>query len=121
MVVSWGEESRPLASNTGWSQFGAWADTLDPEAYRQVVHLWEHGYATDVAALAKQLDGAIKHNPPKDHTVHDTAEGLLEAVRMAKGADAIGVSNGMGPDDGADEFDHEAGEYDLTPEEAHAE
>lgn len=120
MTVEWGEkddESRPLASNAGWSDFGRWADTLDPTEYRQVVHLWEHGYVRDVPGLAADLDAAIKHSPPQEHSVHDTAEGLLRTIRAATKADHLAVTNGMGKDEGEDQWDEEAADYDPQPAE----
>lgn len=117
LTVSWGAgdaESQPLSTNSGWSALGEWADTLDPHAYRAVVHLWEHGHARDPAALAAQLSMALSHFPPADPTVRDTAGGLLRAAHAADaaGADHVAVGNGMGPDAGEDEWDEEAAHFD---------
>jgi hypothetical protein len=115
LSIEWGEapdQSRQLATGAGWSAFGLWADTLDPTVYREVVHLWEHGYTRKPDALVLQLEAALTRVPPGDSTVHATAEHLLTTARAAKGADHLAVDLGFGPDDGHDEWDQDADEYD---------
>lgn len=115
LAVEWGasdDQSQALATNSGWGAFGAWADTLDHHAYREVVHIWEHHYTREPAALADQLTHALSHFPPTDATVRDTAAGLLRAAHAASGSDQLVVTNGTGPDDGEDEWDEEAADFD---------
>ncbi len=112
-----------LATNSGWGEFGAWADALDATTFREVVCLWEHGYTRHVGVLVTQLDLALTRQPPTDPTVRDTAENLLKIAReaAAKGADDLSVTDGMGPseDDEEDEWDEEAADFD--PPESKAE
>lgn len=115
MTIQHAGGAESLASNSGWSAFGRWADALDPVRYRQVVHLWEHGYVRDVRGLIAQLDAALSAAGPADPTVHDTAENLLRVAHAAAGSDHLAVTDGTGPatDDDDDETDEEAANYDL--------
>jgi hypothetical protein len=106
-------QSRPLSTNSAWSNFGKWADKLDAVEYRQIVHLWEHGYVRDVPAFAKQLAAALKKKAPKAKSARRTIEDLLAAANEASKADYLAVTNGIeSATNDEDEFDEEAADYD---------
>lgn len=114
LSITWDSGSRPLATNSGWSAFGRWVDSLDAGIYKRVVQFWEHGHVGDVAEFVQQLEGAILAVPPEDQSVLATTRGLLESARTAGDTDHLFVDSGLGTDEGEDEFDEEAAEFDPS-------
>lgn len=100
-----------VATNTGWSQFGDWADGLDVGTYPAIVQLWEHGHSTSLADLEGQLATAIKAHPPADDGTREVAQAVLDAVGENPDAEIVLITNGMRTDDGKpDESKLEPGE-----------
>lgn len=88
-------EGDQVATNSGWTDFGDWVDTLPLKGYRRVIELWEHGVTFHVAELASQLRRAVKNRkPPKD--VRSVAEGVIFL------AEKFSWSEGAFVDDGSD-------------------
>src|ERR1700679_1530467 len=71
------DEPGDLASNQGWSDFGAWADGLDSDQFPAIVHLNEHGWYEPVGDLVKELPGAIKAHPPTATGLDSTLQGMM--------------------------------------------
>lgn len=91
-----GEQQVPLASLSGWSEFKAWADTLD--ASDEISHLCEYGFSQNIPALIAQLEASIPAG-----SVGNTVRDLIGNLRAApEGAESIFVSDGMGDEDAAD-------------------
>ena len=88
------DEQIPLASNAGWSQFGAWVDGLD-DSFTELSHLWEYGWSEPVADLREQLLSAIHSTPPNDADTAHTAKQLLESLSRLQDEGAVVVTDGM--------------------------
>ena len=109
VYAEWEGGGDQVASTTGWSDFGAWADQLDAELFPEVVRLWEYGGVDSATDLVSQLESALRDDSPADWTVRHTADGLLALARKAAGSgESFDVTDGMGRDDGRDEADDEA-------------
>ena len=74
-----GQTGPQIASNTGWGDAGRWIDGLDPQTYGELVHLHEHGWTQQLAALRDQVAAAMRGSPP-DKTVAATMKELLDAI-----------------------------------------
>ena len=95
-----------VATNTGWSQFGDWADDQDVADYPALVQLWEHGHSTSLkdvhVELGKALQGhTLPYNPEGD--LRAIMEGLQKAVGDNLDAEILLVTNGVRADDGSPE------------------
>lgn len=100
-----------IATNTGWSGFGDWADSLDVGTYPAVVQLWEHGHSTSLPDLERQLSTALDAHPPADEGTRAVARALLEAVGQNPDAEIVLITNGVRADNGEpDESQLEPGE-----------
>lgn len=91
-------EQYQIASNTGWSEFGDWCESLDVEQFPNIVQLFEHGATEDLPALAEEMPKALEANPPDDKTA-GVADNLLQALRANEGAGVILITNGVSPAD----------------------
>ena len=92
-----------IATNTGWSRFGDWAEGLDVGTYPAVVQLWEHGHSTTLPDVKDQLAGALDATPPADQDTRDVAQGLLDAVGQNLAAEILLITNGVRTDDGQED------------------
>lgn len=100
-----------VGTNTGWSQFGDWADGLDAGTYPAVVQLWEHGHSTSLPDLERQLAVALDAHPPEDDDTCAVAKSLLDAVGQNPDAEIVLMTQGLRTDDGKpDESQLEPGE-----------
>lgn len=91
-------EQYQVASNTGWSEFGDWCESLDAEQFPNVVQLFEHGVTEDLRGLASELLVALEENSPDEKTM-GVVNNLLEALKTNEGAGAILITSGITPDD----------------------
>lgn len=93
-----------LASNVGMGDLNKWIESLDVKAYGQVVHLSEWGWCQSLDDLESQLADAIESNGPQSPDVKHTADNLLTLVKD-RDPDALTcyITDGIGPDDGADD------------------
>lgn len=82
----------PLASNSGWSEMGAWIESLDGAS--QLSRLWEHGWAEPAGEIADELQAQIKATAPHGDTGKTAAE-LLRSLRLIDADAAVVVSDGM--------------------------
>ena len=89
-----------VGTNTGWSQFGDWADGLDTGTYPAVVQLWEHGHSTSLPDLESQLSTALMAHPPEDDDTRAVAQSLLDAVGLNPDAEIVLMTQGLVADDG---------------------
>jgi len=81
-----------IASNLGWSEFGAWVETLNATEFSALFALWEHGYAGDVRALTSEVAKAVKSSPPSKD-VKTIAKFLLSALRENAEAGCVLITN----------------------------
>lgn len=72
-----------LASNSGWSDFGRWVETLDAETYPALCALWDHGEFEPVSAVLTDVRSARAASPPDDDTVASTLDLLEQALQEA--------------------------------------
>ncbi len=79
-----------IASNSGWSDFCNWSDTIKSEALKQLV---EEGFTENLDRLAQELEFFKGSKRSKD--VADIAGGILDAVKSNLGAGCIMVTNGV--------------------------
>lgn len=110
LTAQWEGGSEPLATNSGWSAFGKWAESLGPK-YGRIKQLWDKGITSTAEFLSVELEHALTHSSPKEPSVHDTAENLLRIAESAGGAEYVAVTNGMGAEAGDDEVDEEAEQF----------
>lgn len=69
-----------VASNLGWSDFGAWVDTLDVDMFPHLGQLWEHGVTEPVSALQAELATALRDFPPASASALAVARAVAETV-----------------------------------------
>jgi hypothetical protein len=81
-----------LATNRGWSEFGAWADNLQLPDYEHVVQLWEHGYTSPVKAVVPELRKAVLSEHPSKN-VRSVAENLLALCERRVRAGVVFVAD----------------------------
>jgi hypothetical protein len=79
-----------IASNTGWSKFGNWAESL--ENCPLILHLWEKGNCIDLSGLAGELPIAMKQKPPS-RGVTESIKALLKSLRRNSKAAILLITN----------------------------
>ena len=89
------ENQEQVASNTGWSQFGNWVETLDANLFDQLIVLWEHGWSQEVPTLATELAFALHSVPPQEATISATGQLLLAALKHNQEAEAVFIGDGF--------------------------
>lgn len=67
-----------LASNTGWSEFGNWVETLN--GCPRVAKLWHSGECEEIPELRAELEEAIQDYPPPDKDVESVAHQVIHAI-----------------------------------------
>lgn len=77
-----------FASNTGWSQFGDWIESLDAAKYPALSALWEYGSTQDIQCATSQLDAALRENPPNKN-VESSADLLLAGLHQNQDAHTL--------------------------------
>jgi YHS domain-containing protein len=93
-----GEEAEQVASNQGWSDLTAWADTQDAP---ELAHLLEYGWTEPASALAEELVGL---DEPNQEDVKTTLVGLVAVVGGLKD-EVVTVTNGVETDEDDDPED----------------
>ena len=88
-----------FATNTGWGDFGRWADGLSADAFPRVVHLRDYGWSGELPVLARELAGAVKASPPEAPGLDSLIAHLAELIQQHRDAGAVFVGDGMGPDE----------------------
>lgn len=96
-----------IASNTGWSDFGAWIESLDVGAFPELISLWEYGQSNNIMQLGKEIANALAAHLLKG-TVSSTAQVITAALAGNMTAEAVYVTSGMQPDDGEENDDEPA-------------
>lgn len=84
-----------IASNTGYGDFGRWAETLDPKKFPEVIHLYTYGWCQHLTALEKQLADAMKVAKPSA-SVADTIKTIIGLLSTAGAAECCTVTDGIG-------------------------
>jgi hypothetical protein len=85
-----------VSTNTGFGQFGRWAESLPKKQFPEVVVLWEQGLSRQAPELAEQLQKAQRLHEP-DADVKDFIHGVL---KICEGAQYVMMTNGMSTDEG---------------------
>lgn|GEM_PF-5584957 len=83
-----------IASNRGWSDFIAWAVTLDLTKFYKVVQFAEHGLTEDLAELAENIESAIADGK-SPAGVAVIGQNIIDAIRDNPEAGVIMVTNGI--------------------------
>jgi hypothetical protein len=83
-----------LAHNQGWGGFCRWVDAMPSDGQEDLIHLCEHGFADVLPALREQLQRALKKYAVVAE-VGETAHAILDALKMAKGAKAVSVTDSL--------------------------
>jgi hypothetical protein len=98
-----------VASNTGWSAFCAWVDTLDEVEFEPLVHLREYGWTEPLSELRTALAAALKAHSPADSNLKHVVLLVAEMIGNDTEEDdeVVVVSNGISPA-GDDESDAES-------------
>ncbi len=94
-IMTEDQEGTAVATNTGWSDFCEWAETLDLENYFEVRHLAEHGFEKDLKELAEEIDEGLEEFPPDVKGVEDTARGIIAFINENPDAEMVMVTNGV--------------------------
>ncbi len=92
-----------VASNSGWSEFGDWVETLS--GYTRLAALWSDGSCEDIAGLRDELEHVLENQPPPDKDVHSVVDGLIHAIDAGGKADIVLITAGVGvtPEKGKEE------------------
>lgn len=90
-AVSDDDELVQIASNSGWSQFGDWAETLDAKEFPAIVGLWEHGIYEPALQLESEMKGAQERMEP----IEDVVGIIEELLTVCRGATFVLITNGM--------------------------
>lgn len=85
-----------VSTNTGFGQFGRWAEILPKKQFPEVIVLWEQGLSKQAPELAEQLQKAQNLHEP-DADVKDFIRGVL---KVCEGAQYVMMTNGMSSDVG---------------------
>jgi hypothetical protein len=81
-----------VATNTGYGQYGRWAESLpNKEKFRQVLFIWTHGMTNHAPQLIEELHEAQKVHEP-DADVKGVIKGIL---RICEGAQDVMMTNGL--------------------------
>lgn len=81
-----------VATNTGYGQYGRWAESLpNKEKFRQVLFIWTHGMTNHAPLLIEELHEAQKVHEP-DADVKGVIKGIL---RICVGAQDVIMTNGL--------------------------
>lgn len=81
-----------------------WIDTLDADAYGELVHLREYGWSQNIGTLSAQLTAAVVGSSPEDKTVISTLKELQDSLKGEDG-NVVSISDGMVKyEEGADEY-----------------
>lgn len=95
-----GEQVGQLASNSGWGDFGRWAESLDADNHGEVALLYRNGGSDTLDTLETELRDAMKTSPPEAGDTRATAESLLKMILdRPAGTETISVSDGLEDDD----------------------
>lgn len=78
------QEPAFFASLQGWKELTGWADGIDADKYAEVVHVAEHGFVNNIAALSEQLRNAVVDDPPSED-VTATINELLDVLEGESG------------------------------------
>lgn len=89
------QDAVPVASNRGWGDFLDWIGTLPASEGMALRHLAQYGWSGDIGAVVSELTTAVGTNAPKRDDVDETANGLIEALKRARGA-VVSVTDGLG-------------------------
>jgi hypothetical protein len=93
-VYAINEKRRALqvATNTGYGQYGRWAESLpNQEQFREVMFIWTDGLTNHAPQLIEQLHEAQKVREP-DADVKGVIKGIL---RICEGAQHVMMTNGL--------------------------
>ena len=85
-----------LASNTGWSEFGDWVETL--EDCPRISELWESGSCEDIPGLRDETEETLKSSPPENKDVESVADGLIHSIDAAGQAEILLITAGVSTD-----------------------
>ncbi len=94
-IMTEDKEATSVATNTGWSDFCEWGESLDLENYFEVHHLVEHGWEKDLKELAEEIDEGLEEFPPDVKGVEDTARGIITFINENTEAEMVMVTNGV--------------------------
>lgn len=81
-----------FASNTGWSEFGSWIESLDKSKYPALADLWEYGSTQDIQGVTDQIDSALRDSPPSKN-VESSAELLLSGLCQNENAHTLLITS----------------------------
>lgn len=94
LAFNTGSEEHPLATLAGWGDFCRYVDTLPADDFGQLVHLVEHGWCQQLAALTVEIERALAQVPPAAPDVAKTARGLLALLQNRPDAATVaGIVN----------------------------
>ncbi len=81
-----------VATNTGYGQYGRWAEILpNKEKFPQVMFIWTDGLTNHAPQLIEQLHEAQKVREP-DADVKGVIKGIL---RVSENAQHVMITNGL--------------------------
>lgn len=81
------------ASNTGWSEFGDWVETLTD--CPRTKELWESGACEDIAGLRAEMEQQLEDAPPENPDVASVAHQVIHAIDAGGKADILLITAGV--------------------------
>jgi hypothetical protein len=91
-AVNDNKKALQVATNTGYGQYGRWAEGLpNKENFREVMFIWTDGLTNHAPQLIEQLHEAQKVHEP-DADVKGVIKGIL---RVCEGAQHVMMTNGL--------------------------
>lgn len=85
-----------LASNTGWSEFGDWVETL--KDCPRLSAMWDSGVCEDIPGLRDELEQQIQDGPPEDEDVLSVAHQVIHAIDAGMPAEILLTTAGVSQD-----------------------
>jgi hypothetical protein len=82
-----------LASNTGWSEFIDWVETLD--GYKRLSQLVDEANCEDIAGLRDELESCLEDEPPENKDVLDVAHQVIHAIDAGGKAEIMLITSGV--------------------------
>ena len=85
------DEAIQVATTKGWGDVIRWIDGLDAESSPELAHLAQEGWTDKLKALADQIEGGLKDQPPSP-SVASTLTDLITFLRANKDAESVMIS-----------------------------
>ena len=89
-------ESIQLATNTGWSEFGDWVETL--KDCPRTSKLWDGGECEDIAGLRAEMERQLSDAPPENPDVESVAHQVIHAIDAGGKAEILLITAGVSQD-----------------------